>query len=268
MASKEKTAIVIGAGPAGLTAAYELLTQTDIKPIVLEATDYIGGICRTVNYKGNLIDIGGHRFFSQSDRVMRWWYNMLPLQGKPARDDIALGREVPVSQEPKAPDPETTDNVMLTRQRISRIFFLGQFFDYPLSLGYNTLKGLGPMRTSRITASYLRSWAAPIRAERSLEDFFINRFGRELYRTFFKDYTEKVWGVPCQSISADWGAQRVRGLSVKRAITDAVKALLVRDNSLSQKETETSLIRRFFYPKLGPGQMWTEVARRIKDAGG
>ncbi len=268
MTSKGPTAIVIGAGPAGLTAARELLTRTDIRPVVLEATGELGGISKTVNYKGNRIDIGGHRFFSKSDRVMRWWYDILPLQGKPARDDLACGRQVPLSTEPEAPDPETIDNVMLTRERVSRIFFLKKFFDYPLSLRLDTLAGLGLIRTGRIAASYLRSWAAPIKPERSLEDFFVNRFGRELYRTFFRDYTRKVWGVPCSGISPEWGQQRVKGLSIQRAIADAVKAILRRDDSLSQKETETSLIRRFFYPKLGPGQMWTEAARLVREHGG
>jgi protoporphyrinogen oxidase len=268
MSLKEKTAIIIGAGPAGLTAARELLARTDIRPVVLEASGELGGISKTVNYKGNRIDIGGHRFFSKSDRVMRWWHDILPLQGRPARDDIACGRQVPLSAAPNAPDPETTDNVLLTRERVSRIFFLKKFFDYPLSLRPNTLAELGWVRTGKIAASYLRSWAAPIKPERSLEDFFINRFGRELYRTFFRDYTQKVWGVPCGGISPEWGQQRVKGLSIQRTVADAVKAILRHDNSLAQKETETSLIRRFFYPKLGPGQMWTEAARLVQEQGG
>ena len=265
---KKQTAIIIGAGPAGLTSAYELLVKTDIKPVILEATGDLGGISKTVNYKGNRIDIGGHRFFSKSDRILRWWHDILPLQGKPARDDIACGRQVPVSAEPNAPDPETTDNVMLTRERISRIFFLKKFFDYPLSLRYDTLAGLGLLRTGRITASYLRSWASPIKQEHSLEDFFINRFGRELYATFFRDYTQKVWGVPCnrdlarvgraagEGIVHPEGHRRRRQVAARGATTPA------------QKDIETSLIRRFLYPKLGPGQLWTEAARRVRDEGG
>ncbi len=268
MSSRVKTAIIIGAGPAGLTAAYELLARTDIRPVILEATADLGGISKTINHKGNRIDIGGHRFFSKSDRVMQWWTHILPLQGRPSRDDLAFGRDVPLSREPGAPDPETTDNVMLTRERISRIFFLNKFFDYPLTLGFNTLAGLGLFRTARITTSYLHGWAAPIRPERSLEDFFINRFGRQLYATFFRDYTQKVWGVPCSEISAEWGEQRVKGLSIKRALADAAKALVRRDNSVGQRAAETSLIRRFLYPKLGPGQMWSEVARLIQEKGG
>ena len=263
-----KTAIIIGAGPAGLTAAYELLDKTEIKPVIFEATDDVGGIARTVNYEGNRLDIGGHRFFTKSDRVLRWWYHILPLQGKPAWDDLAHGREIPLSQEPGAPDPARTDRVLLIRERVSHILFLKKFFDYPLSLSLRTLSRLGLIRTSRITLSYLKSAASPIRPERSLEDFFINRFGRELYSTFFRDYTEKVWGVPCSRISPDWGAQRVKGLSIKRALADAAKAIVRRDGSVSQNRTETSLIRRFLYPKFGPGQMWTEVARLIQERGG
>ena len=261
-------AIIAGAGPAGLTAAYELLENTDIKPIVLEATGDIGGISKTANYKGNRIDIGGHRFFSKSDRVLQWWYNIMPLQGKPARDDIARGRDVRFSQEPNASDPEKTDNVLLMRDRVSRILFLRRLFDYPLSLGFGTLRGLGLARTSRIALSYVRSWAFPVKPEKSLEDFFINRFGRELYETFFRDYTEKVWGVPCGQIAPEWGMQRIKGLSIRRAITDAARHVVIRDKSISQENTETSLIRQFLYPKLGPGQLWTEVARIIEAKGG
>lgn len=268
MAKKEKTVIIIGAGPAGLTAAYELLQRTDFKPIIYEATGEIGGISRTVNYKGNRIDIGGHRFFSKSQRVLDWWFNILPLQGRPARDDIVYGRDVSVSTDPNAPDPEKTDKVLLVRQRVSRIFFLKRFFDYPLSPGLNTLSGLGLRRISKITLSYLKSRAFPIRPEESLEDFFVNRFGRELYATFFRDYTEKVWGVPCHQISPEWGQQRIKGLSIKRAVVDAARAFWARDRSLPQKEIETSLIRQFLYPKLGPGQLWEEVARLIRAKGG
>ena len=183
----EKRAVIIGAGPAGLTAAYELLHKTKIKPVIYEASSDVGGISRTVVYKGNRIDIGGHRFFSKSQRIMQWWFNILPLQGAPARDDKILDRNIQVSDEPYAPDPETTDKVMLVRERLSRIFFLKKFFDYPLSLSFNTLSGLGLWRIIKITLSYIKSRVLPIKPEKSLEDFFINRFGKELYHTFFKD---------------------------------------------------------------------------------
>ena len=264
----EREAIIIGAGPAGLTVAYELLHRTDIKPILFEMTNDLGGISRTVNYKGNRIDIGGHRFFSRSARVMDWWLKILPLQGAPARDDIALERDVPLSKSEDAPDPERTDRVMLTRTRLSRVLFERKFYDYPISLSRGTLNNLGLLRTARIGVSYLRTRGAPIRREQSLEDFLINRCGRELYETFFKDYTEKVWGVPCTRISPEWGAQRIKGLSARKAVMDAIRSTLAKDRSIAQKNTETTLIRRFLYPKLGPGQLWEEVAGIVEAKGG
>ncbi|OPY27439.1 MAG: hypothetical protein A4E27_00545 [Methanobacterium sp. PtaU1.Bin242] len=276
-----KTAIIIGAGPAGLTAAYELLDKTDIKPVIFEATSDIGGISKTINYNGNRIDIGGHRFFSKSERVTEWWLNILPLQGAPASDDRLLGRKVPLSDRSSrkkigsnnkeiydAPDPEKTDEVMLNRSRISRILFMRKFFDYPVSLNLKTLSNLGIERTIKIGLSYINASLNPIKDEKSLEDFFINRFGRELYLTFFKDYTEKVWGVPCSEIKSDWGSQRIKGLSITKAIAHSLKNVFRRDSSISQRNVETSLIQQFMYPKHGPGQMWEEVARIINENGG
>ncbi|NLH47556.1 MAG: NAD(P)/FAD-dependent oxidoreductase [Myxococcales bacterium] len=274
-------AVIIGAGPAGLTAAYELLDQTEIKPLVLEASGDLGGLSKTVEYHGNRIDIGGHRFFSKSDAVMRWWQNLLPLQGAPAVDDRLLGRNIPLAgsatQRPlgaaqavttPAPDPEQTDRVMLWRGRVSRILFLRKLFQYPVTLSPDTLLKMGLFRTFKVGMSYLASRLRPIRPEKSLEDFFINRFGQELYRTFFQSYTEKVWGVPCRRIGPDWGAQRVKGLSLFGAIGHALKRIFRRDRSLAQKHTETSLIDQFLYPKFGPGQMWEEVGRAVQGAGG
>ncbi len=268
-----KTALIIGAGPAGLTAALEFLEKTDIKPIVLEASGDLGGIAKTIVYHGNRIDIGGHRFFSKSDRVMEWWKRILPLQGAPAGEkgnvDVSYhhaSRAIELS--PEGPDPDKTDAVMLVRGRLSRIYYLRKFFKYPISLNLETVRNLGPVRMARIGASYLKARLFPIRKERSLEDFIINRFGRELYLTFFKDYTEKVWGVPCDRISPEWGAQRIKGLSISAVILHMLKRLFSRRGDVAQKDVETSLIERFLYPKLGPGQMWEEVAKRVKERGG
>ena len=263
-----KSAIIIGAGPAGLTAAYELLLKTDIKPIIFEATNDIGGISKTINYKGNRIDLGGHRFFSKSERVMKWWQNIFPLQGTPSKDDLLLDRKIPLSMEKDAPDPQKEDNVLLVRSRLSRIFFLRKFFDYPISLNLKTLKNLGMLRIIRIGWSYLNIRFFPIKIEKNLEDFFINRFGRELYLTFFKDYTEKVWGVPCNKIKQEWGIQRIRGLSISKAIIHALKNIFSMDTSIGQKKTETSLIKQFLYPKYGPGQLWEKVAELVSENGG
>ena len=265
---QRKKAIIIGAGPAGLTAAYELLKTTDIQPIVFEMSRDIGGISKTAVYKGNRIDIGGHRFFSKSSRVMNWWLNIMPLQEQPAIDDRLLNRTLPLPATQTGADPEKKDLVMLLRSRLSRIFFLRRFFDYPITLTWTTFTNLGAVRIVKIGWTYLWARFFPIKNEQSLEDFLINRFGRELYETFFKDYTEKVWGVPCHHIPADWGAQRIKGLSITKTIKHALKKNLAKDRSLDQKGTETSLIEQFLYPKLGPGQLWEEVARQVVAMGG
>ncbi len=246
-----KTAIVIGAGPAGITAAYELAHRTDIKPIVLEASGDIGGISKTVEYKGNRIDVGGHRFFTKSARALEWWLKLLPLETLPG-----------------GPDPERDDRVMLVRKRISRIYFLRKFFDYPVTLTPETLFKLGLFKSFKIGLSYLRSAFFPIRDVRNIEQLMINRFGRELYDTFFKSYTEKVWGVPCDQISADWGLQRIKDLSVAKAILHFLVAPFRRSASIRQEDTSTSLIEYFMYPKLGPGQMWNEAAKAMVAKGG
>src|SRR5271169_4024122 len=269
--ANHKRAIIIGAGPAGLTAAYELLTRAGIQPVVLEKSEYMGGISRTVNYKGNRIDIGGHRFFSKSDRVMQWWLQRMPLQASEAGEAAVkyhkMERKITVPA--GGPDPAAAERVMLLRHRKSRIYYLRRFFDYPITLSKNTLMNLGLWRTFKIGVSYVKSAAFPEKQENTLEQFLINRFGKELYNTFFKSYTEKVWGVPCTQISAEWGAQRIKGLSITRTLQHALKKLTQRSKAdIGQKGTETSLIEQFLYPKFGPGQMWEETARRVKEMGG
>jgi protoporphyrinogen oxidase len=268
--NKREIAIIIGAGPGGLTAAYELLKSTSIQPIVLEKSDYLGGLARTVNYKGNRIDIGGHRFFSKSDRVMDWWLEIMPLASS-EQDEHSLayqGANRFISNKVGGPDPETTDRVMLVRNRKSRIYFMRKFFDYPISLSLTTITNLGILRTMKVGLSYLKATLFPIKPEHNLAEFFTNRFGKELYLTFFKSYTEKVWGVPCAKISASWGAQRIKGLSLSKAVANFVKKLLPRTGDVRQKDTETSLIERFLYPKYGPGQMWEIVTGEIIKGGG
>jgi protoporphyrinogen oxidase len=271
-------AIIIGAGPAGLTAALELLRRTGIQPIVLEASNAIGGISRTIQYKGNRMDIGGHRFFSKSDRVMQWWLDVMPMEapaagqsGQPAQLRYqGKQRDLPVAVQANIPaDP---DLVMLLRPRKSRIYFLRRFFDYPIKLTADTLLNLGLLRTALAGISYIRAAMFPKRDEKTLEDFLVNRFGRQLYRLFFESYTEKVWGVPCSQISAEWGAQRIKGLSLRGVVLHFLKKVFASQpkagNAVAQKETETSLIEQFLYPKLGPGQLWEHVAEMVQQAGG
>ena len=227
-----KTAVIIGAGPAGLTAALELLRRSDIHPIVLEADDCVGGISRTVNYKGNRIDIGGHRFFSKSDWVMDWWREILPV-ASPENQPLAISYQNKTRT--LTGDGSDGDRVLMVRGRLSRIYYLRKFFDYPLKLTPATLANLGIVRVFRVGTSYVWARLFPRRPERSLEDFLINRFGCQLYLTFFKDYTEKVWGVPCQEISAEWGAQRIKGLSIGKAIRHAIGKLFSRASDVGQK---------------------------------
>ncbi len=268
---KTKKAIIIGGGPAGLTAAYEFIQNTDIQPIVLEQSEFWGGISRTVNYKGNRIDIGGHRFFSKSDVIMDWWCKILPILSEEKAIKISYqnkSKELNAIEFPS--DAKNHDNVMLVRSRKSRIYYQKQFFDYPISLTPETVWKLGLFNTFLIGMSYLKSVAFPIKNEKNLEDFFINRFGKKLYKTFFKDYTEKVWGIKCTEISSEWGAQRIKGLSIRKSIAHFLKKKFSKttDKNISQKDTETSLIEYFLYPKFGPGQMWEEVARKITEAKG
>ena len=189
----QETAVIIGAGPAGLTAALEFCRHSSIRPIVLEASQRIGGISCTIRHHGNRIDIGGHRFFSKSDRVMDWWAEIMPVAAEGANTSICYQNKTRTLDARTQPSCDDGDGVMLVRPRKSRIYFMRSFFDYPLSLSPATLRKLGLLRTLRILASYIKAQLRPHTPEESLQDFLINRFGRQLYLTFFKSYTEKVW---------------------------------------------------------------------------
>jgi protoporphyrinogen oxidase len=261
-------AVIAGAGPAGLTAALELLARTDVRPIVIEADSQVGGIAKTIEYRGNRMDLGGHRFFSKSEWVMRWWESILPIAHEADQPPLHLQYQGQASDySPNTQAQYDCDRVMLVRSRLSRIFYRRRFFDYPLKLNLQTVRNLGPVYMAQISASYARARLLPRSPEVTLEDFLVNRFGDQLYRTFFKDYTEKVWGVPCHDIAAEWGAQRIKGLSITKALVHAVTKPL-RQFDTRQRNVETSLIERFLYPKYGPGQMWEEAAARVVSRGG
>jgi len=257
-----KKALIIGAGPAGLTAAYELLKQSkDIEVVVFEESESFGGISKTVNYNGNRMDMGGHRFFSKIPEVNAWWDNILPMQGHPTYDDILLNRPMPLSK--GGPDPEKEDRVMLTRRRVSRIYFDDKFYDYPISLKMETFKNMGFVKTIQVGISYVWSMIFK-KPEDNLENFYINRFGRKLYSMFFEYYTENLWGRHPSEIDASWGAQRVKGLSIVAIIKDIFGKIFNQKN----RKVETSLIEEFKYPKLGPGQLWEVTAAEVEKMGG
>jgi len=229
-----ETVLIIGAGPAGLTAAWRLLRdgKNRYKPIIVETSDFIGGIACTVEYKGNYMDMGGHRFFTKNEEVQNAWLDFQP-------------------------------NPFRKRTRISRIYFQRKFFDYPITLTLKTIVSLGFSQTMSAGLSYLKALLIK-RPEHSLEDFYINRFGKVLYQLFFERYTEKLWGTHPRDLSPDWGAQRVKGLSLRRAIIAFLATPFKRDDA----RTETSLIDWFYYPRLGPGQYWEQMAQSIVEKGG
>lgn len=231
-----KRVIIIGAGPAGLTAANELLKIGDFDVIVLEETNDIGGISKTVQYNGNRMDIGGHRFFSKDEKILKYWKSIMPIQGYNSFDDKKLSRVKEL--EIGGPDPEKTDNVMLIRNRVSRIYYLKKFFDYPITMKKETLKNMGLKKTLKAGCSYIKS-------------VFIRR----------KENSLKLWGRHPSQISADWGSQRVKGLSIGKVLKD----LIIKPNN---KNIETSLIEEFWYPKFGPGQLWEILANNITKNGG
>ena len=259
-----KNVIIIGGGPAGLTAAYELLRDGsgEYRVTILEESETLGGISQTVRYHGNRMDIGGHRFFSKDERIMKWWSDLMPVQGKPAYDDKVLGREKPLSE--NGPDPQKEDVVMLVRDRVSRIYYKKCFFDYPVTMNFNTIRNMGLLTTLRAGFSYLKSAICKL-PEDNLENFYINRFGRVLYSMFFEGYTEKLWGRHPSEIAADWGAQRVKGLSILAILRDMLRKLFGRKNNAN---AETSLIEQFWYPKYGPGQLWELVGEKVQEMGG
>ncbi len=219
--------VVVGAGPAGLTAAY-LLTKQGHRVTVLEGDEVVGGISRTAQYKNYRFDIGGHRFFTKIEPVEALWHEIL------GEDFISV-------------------------PRLSRIHYNGKYFNYPLKAS-NALMGLGIWNAALILVSYIRAKIWPSKIEENFEQWVTNRFGRRLYETFFKTYTEKVWGIPCTEIRAEWAAQRIQGLSLARAILSAA--------SLNKRSTKIkTLINEFQYPRLGPGQMWEACRDRIVAAG-
>jgi protoporphyrinogen oxidase len=258
--------VIIGAGPAGLTAALELV-RAGVRPIVIEADNQVGGISKTINHNGNRMDLGGHRFFSKSDWVMNWWQDILPIDPASESELQLTYQNKSTSFRPERPGTShDSERILLVRRRLSRIYYLRRFFDYPVKLNFNTMRNLGVRRLTKIAWHYGLASVAPVQPELTLEDFLINRFGRELYLTFFKDYTEKVWGVPCARISAEWGAQRIKGLSVTRAVLHAVRQVASRGKQAD--DVETSLIEQFLYPRLGPGQLWEVVAEKVEQQGG
>lgn len=258
----KKKVLIIGAGPAGLTAAYELLDHSDdYEVVVFEESNTFGGISRTVEHNGNRMDMGGHRFFSKVDAVNEWWEKMMPTQGALAKDDVALHRTATVVA--GGPDPEKEDRVMLKRNRLSRIFFNSKFFDYPISLKFETFKNMGLGTTIVVGFSYLKS-AIFKRKENSLEDFYINSFGKKLYSMFFENYTENLWGRHPSQIDPSWGAQRTKGLSIFGILKDSLGKVF----KVKNRKVNTSLIEEFSYPKLGPGQLWEVTADEVQKKGG
>src|ERR1700761_1520660 len=224
-----KPIVIMGAGPAGLTAAWELRKAGE-QVVVWEADPvYVGGISRTVQANGFRFDIGGPRFFSKSEEVNEVWRQIMP-------DDF------------------------IDCPRLSRIYYKGKFFNYPLE-AMNAFMNLGPIETVNILLSYLQARIKPIKPELSFAQWVTNRFGRRLFEIFFKSYTEKVWGISCDEISADWAAQRIKGLSLREAVISAFKGK-------KAAPTAKTLIRNFFYPRLGPGQMWETATDKIRAKNG
>lgn len=254
--------VIIGAGPAGLSCAYNLLkSNKKTEVIIIEESNSAGGISKTINHHNNRMDIGGHRFFTKNDSVMKFWTDLLPLQGKPAYDDKIL-KSIKDYKNGKA-DPEKSDNVMLIRNRLSRIYYKHNFFDYPVSLNMKTIKNMGFITTFKCGISYMKSVFVK-KDESNLENFYINRFGKKLYEMFFKGYTTKLWGRTPREIDSSWGSQRVKGISITKVIFDYYKRLF----HIKDKNKEISLTDYFYYPKYGPGELYEVLAKKIEKLGG
>ncbi|HEY4937171.1 MAG TPA: NAD(P)/FAD-dependent oxidoreductase, partial [Puia sp.] len=236
--------------------------------VIIEMNNQVGGLSKTINYKGNLIDIGGHRFFSKSEKIINWWLQFLPLANGSANEIPLTYQNQTIELHKNATLNAGEGGKMLIRPRKSRIYFDHSFFDYPLCFNRKTLRNFGITKITRITLSYFHSKFFPIKDEQTLEQFFINRFGNELYRTFFKGYTEKIWGVTCDLIPADWGHQRIKDLNIGKAILQSFKSLFTTNKSIHQQGVSTSLIEQFLYPEKGPGQMWETVAQKVIELGG
>ncbi len=257
-----KKVVIVGAGPAGLTAGYYLLQKSkDYEVIIIEKEEVVGGISKTINYNGNRMDLGGHRFFTKDERVSKIWKDILKVQASGSYDDLKLGTNKCFDE--NGLDPEKEDKVLLIRNRVSRIYYDKKFFDYPVKLNFNTIKNLGIINTINCGFSYIKSVIIK-KDEDNLENFYINRFGKKIYTIFFKGYTEKLWGVNPNQIDASWGSQRVKGLSIKEVLKDAICSAL----KIKNKEKETSLIESFYYPKYGPGEMYEEMEKIITENGG
>ena len=258
----KKKVVIIGAGPAGLTAGYYLLKNSkDYEVTILESSNQVGGISKTINYDGNRMDLGGHRFFTKDDKVNEIWQELMKIQGTGSYDDIKLDTKKEFSLD--GPTPEKEDNVFLVRNRVSRIYYKKKFFDYPVNLSFNTIKNLGFIQTMESGVSYLKSTVVK-KDETNLENFYINRFGKKLYNIFFKGYTEKLWGRSPEIIDSSWGSQRVKGISIKEVLKDYFCKVF----KINNKNKQTSLIESFNYPKYGPGQMYEEMEKQIIKNGG
>lgn len=258
----KKKVVIIGAGPAGLTAGYYLLKSSkDYEVTILESSNQVGGISKTINYDGNRMDLGGHRFFTKDDRVNEIWQELMKVQGTGSYDDIKLDTKKEFCLD--GPNPEKEDNVFLVRNRVSRIYYKKKFFDYPVNLSFNTIKNLGFIQTMESGFSYLKSTIVK-KDETNLENFYINRFGKKLYNIFFKGYTEKLWGRSPEFIDSSWGSQRVKGISIKEVLKDYFCKVF----KINNKNKQTSLIESFNYPKYGPGQMYEEMEKQIIKNGG